>query len=117
MTTYTEGARDGEFLAFEVHPEVCREQTTFSSGNVIVAGQIVKGALGTTVPAVAADTTGLYISFQNTDASAAAKKGAVVVRGPCVVNRNLITYPAGSTTPQKAAHDAALAAVGIIVRS
>lgn len=117
MTTYTEGVRDGEFLAFETHPEFCREQGTYSSGNNVVAGQVVKGALTAVVPAITTDTTGLYLSFQNTDATAAAKKGAVIYRGPCVVNRNLITYPAGATTPQKAAIDAALAAVNIIVRA
>lgn len=116
MTTFTEGVRDGEFLAFEMHPEFTREQATFASGNSIVAGQVVKGPLTAVIPALAADTTGLYLSFQNTDATAAAKKGAVVARGPVVVNGNLITYPAGTTAPQKVAINTALAAVNIIVR-
>lgn len=115
MTIFTEGPRDGEHVSWDM-PEYSREQATFSSGNNIVAGQVVKGALTAVVPALPTDTTGLFLSFYNTDATSVAKKGAVNVR-LTLVNKNLITYPAGSTAPQKAAIDAALVAAGIIVRA
>ena len=114
MTVYTEGARDGEHIVWDM-PEYSREQGTFASGNLIVAGQVVKGPLTAIIPAVPADTTGLYLAFQTVDATAAAKKGAVNQR-LTLTNGNLITYPAGATAPQKAAIDAALVAAGIIVR-
>lgn len=115
MTTFTEGARTAEGLMFHV-ADYSIDPVTFSSGNNIVAMQVVKGADATVVPAVASDTSGLFLSYGNYDATSAAKKGAAIKR-LATVNRNLITYPSGATTPQKAAIDAALLTAGIVVRS
>jgi len=115
MTTYTEGARSAEGLMFCI-PDYSLDPVTFSSGASIAPMQVVKGTDAATVPAVAADTTGLYLAYKAYDATLAAVKG-VAIKRLAVVNRNLIAYPSGATTPQKAAIDAALLAVGIIVRS
>lgn len=115
MTTFTEGARQSEGLMYH-QADYSLDPVTFSSGNSIAAMQVVKGADTAVVPAVPADTTGLFLSYGNYDATSAAKKG-VAIKRHAVVNRNLIAYPAGSTNPQKVAIDTALLAVGIVVRS
>lgn len=117
MPTLTEGARNGEAIAFTVHPEFCYDQATYASGNNIAACQVVKGPDTAIIPALATDTTGLFLSVEAVNATSAAKKASVLKRGPAVVNGNLITYPAGVTAPQRAAINAALAAVNIMVRN
>lgn len=114
MTTFTETARAGEHIMWDM-PDYSRDQVTYASGNSIAVGQVVKGPDTAVIPAVAADTTGLFLSYRAVDATAAAKRD-VACKRLTVVNGNLIVYPAGATTPQKAAIDAALLAAGIVVR-
>lgn len=115
MTTFNEAARTAEHIIYDV-PELSREQVIFTSGNVFVPGQIVKFSSNKIVPAVAADTTGLFLCYEHVDASAADAKGVINQRHT-VANGNLVVYPASSTDPQKAAHRTALAAADIIVRT
>lgn len=114
MTTFTEGARSAEGLMYHI-ADYSLDPVTYSSGNSIASMQVVKGTDAATVPAVAADTSGLYLAYKAYDATSAAVKG-VAIKRHAVVNGNLIAYPSGATTPQKAAIDAALLAVGIVVR-
>lgn len=114
MPIFNEAARKAEHIIYDV-PELSREEVTFTSGNVFVPGQVVKFTANKIVPAVAADTTGLFLCYGHVDASAADRKGVIHQRH-AVVNGNLVVYPAGSTDPQKAAHRTALAAAQIIVR-
>lgn len=116
MTTLTEGARNGEAIAYVVHPEYCFDAVTFASGTNFAPCTVVKGPDTAIVLAAAIDTTGLFLSNEAVNATAAAKKGSLLKRGPAVVNGSLVTYPAGATAPQKAAINAALATVGIVVR-
>ena len=115
MTTYTEGARSAEGLMFHI-ADYSLDPVTFSSGASIASMQVVKGTDAATVPAIATDTTGLYLAYKAYDATSAAVKG-VAIKRMAVVNKNLIAYPAGATTPQKTAIDAALLTAGIVVRS
>jgi hypothetical protein len=115
MAVFNEPARNGEYLLYDV-PEFSREQVTFASGNTFVAGQLVKFSSSKIVPAVAADTTGIFVCYQAVNAASADVKGVITQRHS-VVNKNLLTYPASSSGPQKLAHDAALLAAGIIVRA
>ena len=115
MTTFTEGASAAEAINYIV-PDFSLDPVTFSSGNNIVPCQVVKGADTAVVPAVAADTTGLFLSYSAYNATSAAVRG-VAIKRHAVVNRNLITYPSGATAPQRAAIDAALLAASIVVRS
>lgn len=117
MATLNEGARNGEAIAFVVHPEYCFDQVTFASGNNIAACQVVKGPDTAIIPAVAADTGNLWLSNEAVNATSGAKKGSVLKRGPAVINGNLVTYPAGTTGPQRIAINTALAAAGIVVRT
>lgn len=115
MTVLTETARDGEAISYVVHPEYCYDQVTYASGNNFAACQVVKGPDTAIIPAVAADTANLFLSVYAVNATSAAKKSSCLKRGPAIVNGNLITYPSGATTPQKAAINAALLAAGIRV--
>lgn len=115
MPVFNEPSRTAEHLLWDI-PEYSREQGTFASGNVFVPGQLIKIVSNQYVPAVPADTTGLFVCYEHVDATAAAQRGVVSHR-LSVVNRNMLVYPAGSSGPQRAAHDAALVAAGIIVRS
>lgn len=115
MTTFNEAARTAEHIIYDV-PELSREEVTFASGNVFVPGQIVKFSGSNIVPAVPADTTGLFLCYGHVDASAAAKKGVINQRHT-VANGRMVVYPAGSSGPQQAAHRTALAAADIIVRT
>jgi hypothetical protein len=117
MPTLTEVARNGEAIAFVVHPEYCFDQVTFSSGNNIAACTVVKGADTAIIPALAADTTGLWLSNEAVNTVGGAKRGTVLKRGPAVINGNLVTYPAGVTAPQRTAINTALASIGILVRT
>lgn len=115
MTTFTETARAAEGLMYH-NADYSLDPVTFSSGNSIASMQVVKGADTAVVPALATDTTGLFLAYKAYDATSAAVKG-VAIKRHAVVNRNLIAYPSGATTPQKAAIDAALLTAGIVVRS
>ncbi len=114
MTTFTEGARSAEGLMYHI-ADYSIDPVTYSSGASIASMQVVKGADATVVPAVAIDTTGLFLAYKAYDATSAAVKGAAIKRH-AVVNGNLINYPSGATAAQMAAIDAALLAAGIVVR-
>jgi hypothetical protein len=117
MATLTEAARNGEAIAFTLHPEFNYDQVTFASGTNVVACQVVKGADTAIVAAVATDTANLWLSPNAVNATGGAKRDVVLKRGPAVVNGNLITYPSGATNAQKTAINAALAAANILVRT
>lgn len=117
MATLTEAARNGEAIAFTLHPEFNYDQVTFASGNNIAACQVVKGPDTAIIPAVATDTASLWLSPNAVNATSGAKRDVVLKRGPAVLNANLITYPAGATNAQKTAINAALAAANIVVRT
>ena len=115
MPVFTEGGRAAEAISYIV-PDFSLDQVTFSSSNNIASMQVVKGADTAVVPALAADTTGLFLSYNAYNATSAAVRG-VAIKRHAVVNRNLIVYPSGATAPQRAAIDAALLAATIVVRS
>jgi hypothetical protein len=56
------------------------------------------------------------IIWAGVDASAADAPGVVVLRGPAIVNRHEIVWPAGATEAQITAATTALATIGIILR-
>lgn len=114
MVTFTEGARAAEAINYMV-ADFSLDPVTYASGNNIAPMQVVKGPDNAVIPAVPADTTGLFIAYNRYDATSAAVRG-VALKRHAVVNGNLINYPAGVTAPQRAAINAALLAVGIVVR-
>jgi hypothetical protein len=122
MTTLTEGKHAGGFLVWEVLRDYTRETVTIASGAGKLAAGTVLGKITTggkfTALAPAA-TNGSQnpagIIWAGVDATAADALGVVILRGPAIVNRNELVWPAGATEAQITAATTALAALGILL--
>lgn len=123
MTTLTEGKHAGGFLVWEVLRDYNRETITIASG----AGKLAPGTLlgkittgGKFTALAPAATNGSQnpagILWAGVDATAADALGVVILRGPAIVNRNELVWPAGATEAQITAATTALAALGILLR-
>jgi Bacteriophage lambda head decoration protein D len=106
MATLNELARTTECLTWRVDRDYCSLEGVLAVGNSVLSNTIVKAPLTAMVPAVATDTTGLYIVTRDCNATAAATKISLLDRGPAVINSNFLVYPAGATAPQRAAINA-----------
>ena len=123
MATLTEGPHPGGFLVWEVLRDYTRETVTLASGAGKLApgtvlGKITTGGKYTQLAPAASNGSQnaagiLWAEANATDADA---PGVVVLRGPAIVNRHEIIWPAGATEPQIATATAALAVLGIILR-
>ena len=123
MATLTEGKHAGGFLVWEVLREFNRETITIASGAGKVAPGTVLGKIttgGKFTGLAPAATNGSQnpagILWAAVDASAADALGVVIQRGPAIVNRNELVWPAGATEAQITAATTALAALGIMLR-
>jgi hypothetical protein len=115
MTTLTQTVHAAEHLLYEANGTRSREKCTVASGQNVLAGRVMAGALTAMTAAAGADTaTGII--YGPVDASAAAQPGVVNVRD-CEVNGDIISFAAGITAPQKTAQVASLLALGIVIRS
>ena len=123
MATLTEGKHAGGFLVWEVLREFNRETITIASG----AGKVVPGTVlgkittgGKYTGLAPAATNGSQnpagVLWAGVDATAADALGVVILRGPAIVNRNELVWPAGATEAQITAAITALAALGILLR-
>ena len=123
MATLTEGKHAGGFLVWEVLREFNRETITIASGAGKVAPGTVLGKIttgGKYTGLAPAATNGSQnpagILWAGVDATAADSLGVVILRGPAIVNRNELVWPAGATEAQITAAITALAALGIVLR-
>ncbi|WP_287885088.1 head decoration protein [Paracoccus sp. (in: a-proteobacteria)] len=123
MTTLTEGKHAGGFLVWEVLRDYTRETVTIASGAGklepgTVLGKITTGGKYTVLAPAATNGSqnAAGILWAGVDALAADAPGVVVLRGPAIVNRHEIVWPAGATEAQITAATTALAALGIILR-
>ena len=123
MATLTEGKHAGGFLVWEVLREFNRETITIASGAGKVAPGTVLGKIttgGKFTGLAPAATNGSQnpagILWVGVDATAADALGVVIQRGPAIVNRNELVWPAGATEAQITAATTALAALGIVLR-
>jgi hypothetical protein len=123
MATLTEGNHAGGFLVWETSRDYTRETVTLASGAGKLApgtvlGKITTGGKFTQLTPAASNGSqnAAGILWGAVDATAADAPGVVVLRGPAIVNRNEIVWPAGATDPQIAAATTALAALGILLR-
>ena len=123
MTTLTEGKHAGGFLVWEVLRDYTRETVTIASG----AGKLSPGTVlsrittgGKFTALAPAATNGSQnpagILWAGIDASGGDTPAVVILRGPTIVNRHEIVWPAGATEAQITAATTALAALGIILR-
>lgn len=123
MATLTEGKHAGGFLVWEVLREFNRETITIASGAGKVAPGTVLGKIttgGKFTGLAPAATNGSQnpagVLWAGVDATAADALGVVILRGPAIVNRNELVWPAGATEAQITAAITALAALGILLR-
>lgn len=123
MTTLTEGKHAGGFLVWEVLRDYTRETVTLASGAGkiepgTVLGKITTGGkyTGLAPAATNGSQTATGILWAGVDASAADVPGVVILRGPAIVNRHDLVWPAGATEAQIAAATTALGALGIVLR-
>jgi hypothetical protein len=123
MATLTEGPHPGGFLIWEVLRDYTRETVTLASGAGKLAPGTVLGKITTggkytvlTPGASNGSQTAAGLLWGQADATDADAAGVVLVRGPALVNRHEIVWPAGATEAQITAATTALAALGILLR-
>ncbi|MDN2578932.1 head decoration protein [Aquibium sp. ELW1220] len=123
MTVLTEPRHPGEFLMSEANGQRSRETITIASGAGVIAPGSVLGKitasgkyLVSTIGATDGSQTAAAVSLYGCDATSADQKIAAILRD-AEVNGNILTYHADRDQPaERAAAQADLAAVGIIVR-
>ena len=123
MTTLTEGKHAGGFLVWEVLRDYTRETITVASGAGklepgTVLGKITTGGkyTGLAPAATNGSQNAAGILWDGLDATSADGQAVALVRGPAILNKSEVTFPAGATEAQMTAAITALAAVGIILR-
>jgi hypothetical protein len=122
MATYNEKQYVGDWLKWEEDNGYSREEVTFVSGQNIKSGHVVgkitvggkyaeyNNAAGTGVEAAAG------IALLDVDASAADKKGVIIVR-QAIINPNELTWKSDQDAAAKTAGLVDLAALGIVART
>jgi len=127
MAAKTESQYLGDFLKYEAEALYCREAVTVLAGSGaprelttgMVLGRITASGKVKQIDFSAADgSENAYgvLCFDVTAPVGADAKGTAIVRGPAVVARNGLVWPAGATDPQKNAAIAQLEAAGILAR-
>ena len=128
MALVTEPPRLSTLIKLEEDQSYCREEVTVLAGSgsdrelhigtvlgrITASGKVVDLAL-----AGADGSQTVYgVLLSNTTApDGVDASGVVLVRGPAIVADLALIYPAGATVPQKATINAALAALGIVIRT
>lgn len=123
MTTYTDGPRNGGYIASEANGTRSREVETLAMGQNLQPGTVLgrltaSGELVQLDPAAApADGSekAVAVLFAAVDASAAAQPAVITARDTEVVGHALI-WPTGATPEQKSTALAELEPLGIVAR-
>lgn len=123
MTVLNEGRHPGEFLMSEANRQRSRGNITVASGAGIIAPGTVLGQItasgkyvASAVGAADGSETAVAVALYGCDATSADADIAAIVRD-AEVNGSVLTYHADrDQAAEKAAANADLAAVGIIVR-
>jgi hypothetical protein len=116
----TEGNYPGDWLIEEFSPQHCHEEVTIKSGEDLVSGQVMALDVGGDGSWVAfeddTDTPAAGILLTDVDASAAAKKGVIIARGPATVSKAGLTWAAANDATDITNGLADLLALGIVAR-
>lgn len=123
MTVLNEGRHPGEFLMSEANRQRSRENITIVSGSGIIAPGTVLGKVtasgkyvASAVGATDGSQTAVAVALYGCDATSDDQKIAAIARD-AEVNGKTLTYASSvNDDAKKAAKNAQLAAVGIIVR-
>ena len=111
MPSITQSKNLGDLLKYEAPNLYSREAATVAAGQNLQLGTVLgrKTADGKLYALAPAATDG-------TDATLIDRDDAIAVARHAIVARNALIWPAGITAPQKAAAEAQLVAIGILVR-
>lgn len=121
MPSITQAKNLGDLLKYEAPNLYSREAVTVAAGQNLQLGTVLgrktaDGKCYAINPAATDGTeTAVGVLATNTDATLIDRDAVIIVRH-VIVARNALIWPAGITAPQKAAAEAQLVALGILVR-
>lgn len=121
MTTLTEGKNLGDLLKYEAPSNYSRDNGTVAAGQTLALGTLLgretaTGKLRALTPAATnGSQTPVAVLAQPANANLIDVEALTVARH-AIVARNALVWPAGITVPQRTAAEAALAALGILIR-
>jgi hypothetical protein len=122
MPAITQSKNLGDLLKYEAPNLYSRDAATIAAGQNLQLGTVLgrKTADGKLYALAPAATDGTEVASAvlavDTDATLIDRDDAVVVARHAIVARGALIWPAGITAPQKAAAEAQLVALGILVR-
>lgn len=122
MHVITQGRNLGDLLKYEAPNLYSREAATVAAGQNLAIGAVLgrktaDGKLHALDPAASDGTeVAAAVLATDTDATLIDRDDAVVILRHAIVARGALVWPAGITAPQKAAAEAQLVALGILVR-
>lgn len=122
MPVITQGRNLGDVLKYEAPNLYSRESATVAAGQNLTIGTVLgrataDGKLSALDPAATDGTeTAAAVLATDTDATLIDRDDAIAIVRHAIVARGALTWPAGITAPQKAAAEAQLVALGILVR-
>ena len=121
MTTLTEPKNLGDLLKYEAPNQYSRDTGVMAAGQTLALGTVLgretaTGKLRALTPAATnGSQTAVAVLAQQADANLADVEALIVARH-AIVARNALVWPAGITAPQRTAAEAALTALGIVIR-
>ena len=122
MPSITQSKNLGDLLKYEAPNLYSREAATLAAGQNLQLGTVLgrktaDGKLYALAPAATDGTeTAVSVLATDTDATLIDRDDAITVARHAIVARHALIWPAGITAPQKAAVEAQLVAIGILVR-
>lgn len=122
MTVITQPKNLGDLLKYEAPNLYSREATTLAAGQNLQLGTVLgkktaDGKLYALAPAATdGSETAIGVLATDSDATLTDRNDAIVVARHAIVARNALIWPAGISAPQKAAAEAQLVTIGILVR-
>lgn len=122
MPSITQSKTLGDLLKYEASSLYSREAATIAAGQNLQLGAVLgrktaDGKLYALDPAATDGTeTAVGVLATDTDATLIDRDDAILIARHAIVAKSALIWPAGITAPQKAAAEAQLVALGILVR-
>ncbi len=122
MPAITQAKKLGDLLKYEAPNLYSREAATVAAGQNLQLGTVLgrktaDGKLYALNPSASDGTqSAVGVLATDTDATLIDRDDAITVARHAIVARSALIWPAGITAPQKAAAEAQLVALGILVR-
>lgn len=121
MTTLTEPKNLGDLLKYEAPNQYSRDTGVIAAGQTLALGTVLgretaSGKLRALTPAATnGSQTAVAVLARSADADLIDVEALIVARH-AIVARSALVWPAGITAAQRAAAEAGLSALGILIR-